>query len=82
METELLKQSLIHDEIVICSVISKRDFCVTKKSLRGAQGLELAPEGLSIPSRQRRLGTTIPKLDMFTGLVGAAHVVDLFYPGT
>ena len=58
------------------------DVQTTKKSLRGAQGLELAPEGLSIPSRQRRLGTTIPKLDMFTGLVGAAHVVDLFYPGT
>jgi len=28
----------------------------TKKSLRKAQGLELAPEGLSMPSRQRRLG--------------------------
>ena len=29
----------------------------TKKSLRGAQGLELAPEGPSMPSRLRRLGS-------------------------
>ena len=55
---------------------------ITKKSLRGAQGLGSAPEEPSMPSRQRRLGSQPLQLFVITAPVGAVLLVDLFCPDT
>ena len=48
-------ENLFGDNFHFNSVAGEAE--ATKKSLRGAQGLDSAPEGLSMPSGQRPLGS-------------------------